>query len=177
MGPYYFGGSFGWTDIDTGVSAVTGTAKLDEEDTGYKFFAGLELNKIFSAEVHYANIGEATLTGNNGDTFVLDGAPFTFTANGTTMEAEGTSFGISALARLPIDGKIKPFVKLGVHFWDIDAKLSSPVGTASFNDDGTDIFYGVGVEVEAADRLSARAEFERFDDVDFLSIGLVFRGK
>ena len=177
---YYLGGSFGRTDVDTGISALTGTAQLDDEDTGYKLFAGVDLNEIFSVEAHYADLGESSLTGNSGDTYILDGTLFTFSGTAGVV-VEGTSFGVSALARLPIEGRIKPFAKFGVHFWDLDAAFSSTFGSASLSDDGTDIFYGAGVEVMATDTLSARAEFERFDfggdDVDFLSIGLIIRIK
>ena len=178
VGSYYLGGSYGWSDLDSGVTAVTGTAQLDEEDSGFKVFAGLDLNKTFSVEAHYADLGEILLTGNTGDTYTVHDTLFTFTANGTEIKADGTSYGVSALVRLPIDGKIKPFAKLGFHYWDIDGSISAPVAGATVSEDGKDVLYGVGVEVEANDRLSARVEFERYEfgeGFNYLSFGLILR--
>ena len=69
----YLGAGAGRSSIDAGVTATTGTATLDEDDIGYKAFAGLQINKFLAAEVFYANLGEAELTGNNGDTFGANG--------------------------------------------------------------------------------------------------------
>ena len=74
---WYVGGAFGSTAIDTGVSAVSG-ATLDEEDTGSSFFIGTKMSENLSVEGFYTDFGEASLSGDSGDTFVLDGTTYHF---------------------------------------------------------------------------------------------------
>ena len=57
----------GQSDIDTKIT--TGTATLDEEDLGWKFYGGANINEYLTVEVQYADFGAATLNGVNGSTF------------------------------------------------------------------------------------------------------------
>jgi len=47
---FYMGVGAGFMTHDTGVSGTTGTAKLDEEDTAFKGYAGVKLNKFIGLE-------------------------------------------------------------------------------------------------------------------------------
>lgn len=175
---FYVGLSYGKSTIETGVSNLTGTATLDEEDNGSKIFVGYDLNDMVSIEGHYANLGEAVLTGNNGDQFTVAGTVYAFTANNVAISTEGKSIGISSVLKLPLSDTVEPFLKLGVHNWDVSASVTSSAGNASLSDDGTDIFYGIGIGISLTDSLSIRGEFERYDfdgdDADYLSLGLAY---
>lgn len=175
---FYAGVSYGKSKVDTGVSNTTGTASLDENDNGFKFFAGINLNENFSIEGHYLDMGEAKLTGNNGDTFAFKGTTYTFTANNVVIKQEAKTYGISGVLKLPINDTVTPFAKVGFHKWDATSSIASSAGNASLDDDGTDPFYGLGLSVSVTDNINVRAEFEHFEfdseDADYASIGVAY---
>jgi OmpA-OmpF porin, OOP family len=173
--PYYVGISVGQAKTDTGIENLRGNISLDESDTGYKIFGGVKLNPIFSAEVQYANLGTASLRGNTGSQFTVEGDTFQFTSNGQ-IDVETQSFGVAAVAGFDLNSAIRPYAKLGVHYWD--AKFSgSAGGTASEN--GTDLFYGAGVEFSINKNLAARVEAENYNldgsDARLISVGVSYK--
>ena len=175
---FYLGGGIGLTSMDTGVSGTTGTAVLDEDDTGFKALLGYQLHKNLAIEGFYANLGEASLTGNNGDTFVLGGTTYQFNANGS-FTIEGSTMGAGVVGIVPVNEMLSPIVKFGLHSWEADATVvSSTLGTATASDSGTDLFYGIGAQFNINEKIASRAVFERFkfDDVnvDLISVSLIF---
>ena len=131
---FYIGLSYGTTTIDTGITAVT--ASLDDEDSGFKIFLGKKINANLSVEGFYADFGEASLTGNNGDTFTLDGTTFQFIVNNASITAEATALGINGLYAIPLSDTFSFFGKAGLMFWDSEGTVSGAgVATASVNDD------------------------------------------
>lgn len=171
----YFGVSYGQTTVDTGVTV--GTAILDDEDTGFKIFAGHNLNDSMAIEVHYADLGEATLSGNSGDTFSIEGSAFVFTANNARIAVAATSIGAAGIYKLATNSSVVPFAKLGLHRWEIDTTVSGASSVATVSDDGVDIFFGLGADISITESMSIRAEYESYDvdgdDVDNISIGLI----
>ena len=63
----YYGVSFSSIKYDTGVTPVSGSISLDESSFGYKLKVGNMFNNHFAMEVFYADYGEASIQGNNGD--------------------------------------------------------------------------------------------------------------
>ncbi len=179
-GKFYIGASGGKADIETGVSGTTGTANLDEDDTGWKVYGGYKWENNFGIEFNYADFGEASLSGNNGDTFVFAGDTYAFTANGVNIDLEGTTFGLGLTYSLPvIEDTFYIDAKVGAHRWDADMTVSADsAGSVSLSDDGTDPFYGLGLTYQITKEVAARVEFERYefdeDDVDYASAGLTF---
>lgn len=175
----YVGINYGQSEIDTEATNLTGSASLDEKDSGIKLYAGLNLDENFAIEAHYADFGEASLSGNSGDTFSIDGTTFGFTQNGVTVKTEVKSFGISGIYRLPVNDTITPFAKLGIHRWDAEGTMSSGDASVSVSDDGTDLFYGLGIAVSLSDEVTLRAEYERFngdeDPIEYLSAGVSYQ--
>ena len=175
---WYGGVSYGNSKVDTGITNLTGTASLDEKDNGYKIFAGANVTQYISAELHYLDFGEATLKGNNGDTFDLGGTTYSFTST-ETVTGEGDSYGISAIASYPMHEHFEPFVKVGLHRWELDYQIKTNNSTVSV--DGTDIFYGIGANIPLTSNFSARIEYELFEcdneveDITFLSAGLLYK--
>ncbi len=176
---FYMGVSAGQTKIDTGVSGLTGTATLDESDTGYKIFGGLKLDDIWSAELQYADFGTASLKGNNGDRFTFDGTQYQFTANNVNLAVKAKSFGAAIVAGYDVTKAVRPYAKLGLHRWDSDATISSSAGNASLSDSGTDPFYGVGIQFSITDQLAARVEAEHYkydsEKAQLISVGVMYR--
>lgn len=184
---WYLGGGYGVSDVDTGVSGLTGTATLDEDGDGFKFFAGFQFNEYFGFEIAYVDLGEAELKGNNGDTFVLDGVTYNFTADSVIIAAEVDTIALEAVFSLPLQKMtgneslkyFTPFIKFGVHFWDIEYTVAaSNLNAMTADDDGTDIVFGAGINFNIIRNLSIRAEWERFnadEDLDYFSGSIIVR--
>jgi len=183
---FYLGVGYGFSDVDTGISNLTGTASLDEEDSGFKVFGGYQINSFFGIEVAYVDFGQAELKGNSGDSFVFGGITFTSTVTGS-ITAEAKTFAIGTVLSLPLEEMsgndalkyITPFIKLGVHFWDIEYTASaSGIGSISGDDDGTDVVFGTGLNINLMENLSLRCEWERFnceEDIDYFSGSIIVK--
>ena len=176
---FYIGINYGMSKYDTGISNLTGSAKLDEEDSAIKIYGGFEFNDWFALELHHVDLGEATLKGNTGDQFMLDGDLFVFAVDNAKLTFEGTSIGLSAVFKLPVSETIMPYIKAGLQQWDAKVSASSPGISSSISDDGTDPFFGLGLGIALSDNFSVRGEYERYtfdeDDVEYLSAGVVYR--
>jgi OmpA-OmpF porin, OOP family len=173
----YVGISYSKATIDTGISSTTGTASLDESDNSIKIFAGLNIDDNFAVEGHYIDFGEASLSGNNGDTFVENGTTYQFLTT-ASIKVAAESYGVAGLYKFNLDKSVTPFVKLGLHKWEATATVNAGSVTGSGTVDGTDPFYGVGVSASVSDNIDVRAEFERFEadseDFDYKSIGVAY---
>lgn len=176
---WYMGASIGQSEADTEISAET--ASLDEDDTAWKIFGGYKFNQYFATEFFYADLGEASLTGDNGDTFSTGGTDYAFTADGASIVTDAKTIGISIVGSYPVYQYFEPFAKVGFHRWDIDFEVgASTLGSASTSDDGTDIMYGLGFDIPINDNFVVRAEWERYEldeynEGDFLSAGLIYK--
>jgi OmpA-OmpF porin, OOP family len=176
---FYMGVSVGQTKIDTGVSGLTGTASLDESDTGYKIFGGYQFDQIWGVELQYADFGKASLKGNNGDRFTFEGTQYEFLANNSEVSVKAKSLGAAIVAGYNVSSVVRPYVKLGLHRWDSDASVSSNAGNISISDNGTDPFYGIGVQFSITDQLAARIEAEHYkydrEKAQLISAALMYR--
>ena len=176
-GKFYIGASGGKSYVDGKISALTGTANEDDDDTAWKIYTGYQWDNNFGIELHYADLGDYALSGNNGDTFVdATGTTFTFIANGVKLTEEVISYGASLTYSVPLmdTGFFVP-LKVGFHHWDIDYADDL---TGSGEDDN-DLTYGVGLAYEFNENFAIRAEYERFqldsddiDDIDLVTAGL-----
>jgi OOP family OmpA-OmpF porin len=173
---FYVGGSVGSVKANTGVSGLTGTASLDERDTGYKLYAGYAMNQYASVELQYANFGEATLSGTTGDHFSYDGQTYQFLASNASLRLKTDSIGASVLLGMPLGEQVTPFVRAGLHRWESDMKITATNISTNDSDHGTDPFFGVGLDVKIIKNISARIEAERYkidsDNGDFISAGI-----
>ncbi|MFT6201185.1 MAG: OOP family OmpA-OmpF porin [Granulosicoccus sp.] len=160
----YVGLGFGSAKYDTAVSNVGGTATLDEKDSAIKLFYGFNVAPRVAVELHYADFGETSLKGNNGDTFDIGSSSFSFTANNASIVSETTSFGVAGVFKLFEGATFNPYLKAGVHRWSFDATVSSASSaTASVSDDGFDVFFGLGAEVKLSDNFFVTAGFESYN--------------
>jgi hypothetical protein len=148
---FYLGLAVGQANIE--VEDVTFSGEdFDADDTGYKLIAGFRPLDWLGLEASYVNFGEPD------DTLA-----------GTTVEVEGDGISAFAVGFLPA-GPVDLFAKVGLLSWD-----SRIVG---FNEDGTDLAYGAGVQFRLLS-LGVRAEYEIFDvddvdDLNMISIGVTY---
>ena len=156
----YVGAGVGQASVDAcGDLLALGATSCDDEDTGFKFFGGYELNENIAIEGSYTDYGELSAS-----------------AGATSVTLEATAFAIAGKGTIPLNDRFSLFAKLGFAFWDAEA---SAIGFGSVDDDGTDLTYGFGAEVALSDTIGFRGEWERLDadgdDVDLLSISAVLK--
>ena len=174
---WYAGIAGGSTDIETGVTDVSG-ATLDETGTGISYFIGKEINENLSIEGFYTDLGEAKLSGDNGDTFTFDGTAYQFNTT-ASITVSAKSMGIAGKAKFDMGNSLQGYVKGGLHSWDADVKLAVGTASASTKTDGTDVLWGVGAEYKMGEKTSLLAGYDNFklDDetVTYLHAGVLFR--
>ena len=105
---------------------------------------------------------------------------------GDLVEGDGqvTSWSLGLRGFFNVSEYVNLTGKAGFHFWNAEEDFnvtghSASTGDTSFSvdDDGTDLYLGVGGEFNISDNLVARAEYSRFfadDDVDIISGSVVW---
>ena len=180
---WYSGVGFGQSDYDLGVSdfddgsVISGS--VDETDSAFKIFLGNRVNENVSIEFGYLDLGEATFEG------VSDGTGLVFKTPGPVSgdaEADGVQFAV--IGNVPVNDRLYIMAKAGFFMWDLSASLSDITGTESGDEDGTDLFFGLGLNYAITDKVSIRGEWEMYSmdigfagdiDVNLLSAGVTFR--
>lgn len=154
----YAGFNVGSADYERG-GCLPG-ASCDGNDTGFKLFAGGQLNRVLGLELSYLDLGKVGR--NDGST-----------------SAKGINLGL--LVNAPI-GLLNLYGKLGVVFGWTHISSSRPsvlVGKeADFN-----ISYGLGVQVDLSRNWAIRADWDSYrlqfadgrDSVDLYSLGVVYK--
>jgi OmpA-OmpF porin, OOP family len=194
---WYVGGSIGQSSIDATAGEIeeaflidddfvaTGTT-LDKTDTGWKAFVGYRFFPIFSLEAGYADLGQATF-----NTTIVEAPPPNDAMTPFPIEGTATVDGaqVAAVLQVPLAGPFSVLAKAGAFRWEAKfTELITDTGVTRVarTEDKTDALYGVGIQLQFADRLGARLEWERLDnvgegiggregrDVDFFSVGVVF---
>ena len=174
---FYVGALYGSTTIDTGVDTVVG-ATLDEDDSGYAFVIGNEIDENISLEGFYIDFGEAALKGDSGDTFDLDGTSYVFNTS-ATIKATATSMGVAGKLHFDMAEKLNGFFKLGMHSWDSEVTTAAATASATTTDDGIDILMGIGAEYDVSEKVAFVVGYDKYtlddDDVTFLNGGIKIR--
>ena len=151
-GPY-IGASLGSTSLDIAESTVD----FDDDDLGYKIFAGYNFGLIpmfdFAIEGSYVDFGEASTV------VVTDNLDIGVTA--------WDAFGVACYNI----GPVGIFGKVGHVWWKTDSNILSDILDKS----SSDMAYGIGARIQFGS-LAVRAEYEMFDiditDVDYFSVGI-----
>ncbi|MCG8636564.1 MAG: outer membrane beta-barrel protein [Desulfobacterales bacterium] len=184
---WFLGAGYIDSEFDTGVSSLTGTASLDDEDSGFKVFGGYQLNPYVGFELSYADFGTSTLKGNTGDTFVLNGTAYEFTRDNANVEVDTWAATLGAVFSAPLDkitGKdylkwVTPFAKVGGFYWDAEAEATANgVDRSTDSDDGFDFYYGGGLQINLHRHFAISGEWIKYnadDDIDTLSANVIVR--
>jgi len=171
---YYLGVAMGGSKLESGIDKLTGSASLDDSDTSARLLVGFILNEKWAIESQWSDYGNATLSGNTGDTATIDAIPITFLADGVKVKASATGYALGARYMWNL-GSVTPYVRFGYHWWDAD--FSSISGVASEN--GHDPFYGLGVAFQLDQSSKIRLGFEQYEmddlnsDIEIISIGYI----
>jgi hypothetical protein len=172
---FYIGLDYLNTKIDTGVTNIS--SSLDEKDNGYSLYAGMPINENLDIEISYQDFGEASLSGVSGNQFKIGATTYTFNQT-ATLKASADSYGIAAKPKYKINENVTVYGKLGLHSWDSTFTVSGTTVAGSASADGTDIFYGAGIQVNY-NNLVARIGYTIYDldgeDVDSINAGLAYK--
>lgn len=156
---FFIGAGVGQSGIKQDLDVDGGTLEFDEDDTGYKLFAGFNFGLVpfldLAVEGGYVNLGEP------------DG-----TVDGEQVKVEVDGFDAFGLVGVSF-GPVGLFGKAGLIAADTSTK-----GVAGADDSSTDPAYGVGLRL-ALGSFAVRAEYEYFDiddldGADLLSASLVY---
>ena len=147
---FYIGAGIGNSFIATEITDVEDQAQeLDENATGYKFFAGLTTPTILGVEGGYRNFG------------TLSFAEYEF-------ETKMTGWDVYGMGHFEILGLIDLFAKAGFVFW----KTESVFVESTFGETGTDFAWGLGAGVGLGP-IGVRLEWENFVVEEPLTISMI----
>lgn len=132
----------------TTYNAFEGTGTVQSESKVGDLFAigvGLEISPIFAFELTHNEFGKQEGQIDNGGL--------------ESFENKVSSNALSIIPTLPIGKKTQFFVELGEHVWEAEAKQ----GAVSNNTDGSDFFYGFGLNYEMKSNIRTGFEFSHYD--------------
>lgn len=148
------------------VGVGVGKVDLDEETfddpTGFELIGGYTINENFAVEVSYVDFGKAS-----------DNEPPEF-------KISADSLTVGAVGIIPIESKVELFAKVGFHSWDIEATQAGYGKIAE--DDGTDLFWGLGGNYKLSDQAAIGVKYMKYDfgsdvDSDVTMLSATFRYK
>ncbi len=130
-----------------------------EDPTTFEIYLGNRFNENFAIEFNYIDLGESE-----------DGIPPVWTLS-------GDSLGIGLRLFAPLSQQLELTGRVGIHSWNLEL---SEEGFGTFaEDDGTDLFYGVGVNLDVTPNVGLGAHYTVYDfdeeDASVLSFNLLFR--
>ncbi len=147
---WYLGAGIGNSFIATEIEDVENQAKnLNENATGYKFFAGLTTPTILGIEGGYRNLG-------------------TLTVSDYEFETKTTGWDVYGIGRFKILAIVDLFAKAGMFFWKSESVLVGNI----FGESGSDFAWGIGAGVHLGP-LGVRLEWENFQVKDPVSISML----
>ena len=171
----YVGFSFGQAEVDPGI-AIPGLidpgGTVDGKDGAFKLFGGYQFNRNFALEAAMVDLGDVRYSGTFTD-------PTLGTVPVTGGRIQNSGLNLSAVGVLPVGSRFVVFGMVGMFLWYSEA--SDVTGGFGFysEEDGADLSFGLGASVVLGQRVSLRAEWERFEvsnaDVDLVTVGLAFR--
>jgi hypothetical protein len=147
---WYIGAGIGNTFIATEFQdAEDQLQKLDENSTGYKFFAGVTTPFPIGIEGGYRNLGTVTLS------------QFEF-------ESKTTGWDVYAMGRFEILMIVDVFAKAGMFFWKTEDKFVENI----ISESGSDFAWGIGAGVHLGP-VGVRLEWENFQVADPVSLSML----
>jgi OOP family OmpA-OmpF porin len=149
----------------TGAPIQNLTSSTKDTSVGYQAMFGYRFHRYFAAELGLAQYGSLSSTARAdmdfGGGFVPASVTLKFTAGGPV---------ISGIGILPIGEKFELFGRLGYLFTSSERELSTRVdgqngSFGSAKGDSQDLVYGVGFAWHVTPAYSARAEFQKLNQV------------
>ena len=172
---FYLGASIGQSRAKD-FCDDSGGFSCDDKDTAWKLFGGYQFNRHLAVEAGYTDLGEVGVSG------VLSGV----SVRGTV---EVTAFELMGVGSIPLMDRFSLYGKLGLYHAETKQNVTGSLGTVTVTDNdkekNTDLTFAFGARFDITRNLGVRAEWQRYldvgggeigeDDVDVLSVGLLFR--
>lgn len=155
---WYVGGKIG--------AASTDDRWIDDSDTSYGLYFGYRFHPTFAVEGEYTNFGNLRV--NLSDLEIR------------TTQLEPRTWGVRLVGFWPISDRFDLLGGIGFHSFDLDPRDSQGFRDVVGSRRSTDLFYGVGAQFNFDNRLSLRAQVQRYEfrnagDSDEVSLGLHVR--
>jgi OOP family OmpA-OmpF porin len=146
---FYAGGGVGSFDVQIDdVDDVDDTIdRYESDDTAWKAFAGWRANPYLAFELAYVNLG----------------SPDDIIAPDTKLTIETDGFAPYVVGTLPIGDWFEVFAKAGYYWYDVTARISSPLGVVSDSQSNDTFTWSAGAGVNVFERVNLRLEYEQFD--------------
>lgn len=152
VGQGYFSGLIGNTEVDD--------EGFDGSDMSFRIGGGYQLNENIAIEGYYIDYGSADDSVDTGFG-IYD------------VSADATSLQIQGVAMIPVNPTVDLYGKLGLALWDAELCIES---IGCIDDDGSDIVFGFGGNIDINNKVTIRAEYELADfdgtDVNTLMAGV-----
>ena len=146
---FYAGAGVGTFDvkIDDVDDVTTKIERYDSDDTAYKVFGGWRMNPYLSFELAYVNLGSPT------DEILPD----------TRLTVETDGIAPYVVGTLPIGDWFEVFAKAGYYWYDVSARVNSPLGNTSDKTSDDNFTWSAGLGVNIFEHVNVRLEYEQFD--------------
>lgn len=182
------GGSFGvaWGEadsatlnselVDRGINATVGG--IDNTRMATQFFVGYEYMPHWGVELGYVDLGdvEADING------TLSGINDYFTIGQDIYPQTATGWQVSSIYRYPVSGKFQWTGRIGVYNWTTDYTLNTTTASQNVSEDGTDIIFGIGIEIGRWIKhggIVGQLNWDRYsvndETIDILAFGVSYR--
>jgi OOP family OmpA-OmpF porin len=136
------------------AGASIGSADLGpDDDTAIKVFGGYQINKTFSVEFGYTDLGDVAVFG---------------------QTAKANAWELVGLARFPVGNRVSLYGLLGLA--KVDSERS--VFGVRTSEDSTELTIGFGGQYDFTPQLGVRGQWQRYDtdqEIDVFSIGFVYK--
>jgi hypothetical protein len=148
------------------------TDTTDENRLSYGFFGGWALNRYFAAEVGYK-------TGGNFNAIIRSNGAFP--TRNIEQHTDMSGFEASVTAAWWVTNDFSVYGRAGMYMWKGETKFTEdlninsetpPVAHENFDDDGTEPFFGVGVQT-VLDGALLRLEYQMAETSDFVVPGIL----
>lgn len=151
QGGAYIGASIGQSKVKDDSIDFSGT------DTAFRVVGGYQFNQYVAIEGGYLDIGSPDDT-----------------IQGIDVQVDASAFQAAVVGQMPFNEKFSGFAKAGILFWDSEVKASTSFASASADDSGEDLSWGLGVKMNLNKSSNIRLEFEGADigDTDYRAISL-----
>ena len=149
---FYAGAGVGTFDVKINDfdDVTTEVERYDSDDTAYKVFGGWRMNPYLAFELAYVNLGSPT------DEILP----------GTNLTVETDGFAPYVVGTFPIGDWFELFAKAGYYWYDVETRVSSPLGSASSKSSDDNFTWSAGAGVNIFEHVNIRLEYEQFDFED-----------
>ena len=159
-----------------GAGFTSTSISKDERDTGYKVFAGYQINRNFALEGGFFDLGRFGFTATTAPPGTLNGS----------IKLRGLN--LDAVGMLPIADRFSVFGRVGLNYAQARDSFSGTglvtVTNPSPTKSQTNYKAGLGLQYDFSTTLGMRLEAERYrvndavgnrGDIDVFSLGLIYR--